>query len=69
MAYTLRQWRAIRNMSQEQLAEAIGKTNMTISNWETGKTEPSYSELVKLSLVLNTNGIDNILLPVRLTLS
>ena len=56
-------------MSQEQLAEAIGKTNMTISNWETGKTEPSYSELVKLSLVLNTNGIDNILLPVRLTLS
>lgn len=67
MAYTLKQWRAIRNMSQEQLAEAISRTSMTISLWETGKSEPKYSDLIKLSQVLNTNGIDNIILPINLS--
>ena len=52
MKRTLKEWRELRYMSQEQLAEAINRTNMTISLWETGKSEPKYSDLVKLSQVL-----------------
>ena len=65
MKRTLKEWRELRYMSQEELGEAIGKTNMTISLWETGKSEPKYSDLVKMSQVLKTGGIDNILLPER----
>lgn len=65
MKRTLKEWRELRYMSQEQLAEAIGRTNMTVSLWETGKSEPKYSDLVKLSQVLRTKGIDNIILPIR----
>lgn len=67
MAYTLKQWRMLRNMSQEQLAEAIGRTSITISLWETGKSEPKYSDLIKMSRVLKTEGIDNIILPINLS--
>lgn len=63
MKYTLKQWRGVRNISQEKLAELIGKTNMTISMWETGKAEPKWSDLVKLAQVLETGGIDNIAMP------
>lgn len=65
MKKTLKEWRELRYMSQEQLAEKIGRTNMTVSLWETGKSEPKYSDLVKLSQVLKTKGIDNIILPTR----
>ncbi len=65
MKRTLKEWRELRYMSQEQLAELIGRTNMTVSLWETGKSEPKYSDLVKLARVLKTNGIDNIILPIR----
>lgn len=65
MKRTLKEWRELRYMSQEQLAEAINRTNMTISLWETGKSEPKYSDLVKLSQVLKTKGIDNIIMPAR----
>lgn len=65
MKRTLEEWRELRYMTQKDLADAIGKTNMTISLWETGKSEPKYSDLVKLSQVLKTKGIDNILLPTR----
>lgn len=62
MKYTLKQWRGIRNVSQEELAKAIGKTNMTISLWETGKAEPRWSDLIKIEQFLGTGGIDNILM-------
>ena len=63
MKYTIKQWRGIRGLSQKDLAKAIGKTDMTISLWETGKTEPAWSDLVKISQALNTGGIDNIVMP------
>lgn len=41
------------NMTQEQLAEAIGVTNKSISRWENGKTMPDISMLKDLSNKLN----------------
>ena len=36
-------------LTQEQAAKAIGKTKQTIVNWETGKTDIKYSDLIRLS--------------------
>lgn len=36
------------NMTQEQLAEALGVSNKTISKWENGKCMPDYSIIQKL---------------------
>ena len=48
MEYTLKQWRAIRGLSQTELAESIGKTQITVSNWETGKTAPTVLQMQKM---------------------
>ncbi|MBO0952992.1 helix-turn-helix domain-containing protein [Fibrella forsythiae] len=41
--------------TQGYLAEMLGKKHrMTISSWETGKAEPSMSELQQLATLLNT---------------
>lgn len=44
------------NLSQEQLADAMAKSGKTVvSAWETGKSEPSLSDLRKLADVLKTS--------------
>ncbi|QRQ99937.1 helix-turn-helix domain-containing protein [Dyadobacter sandarakinus] len=43
------------NMSQEQLAAIMDKAGRaTISNWETGKNEPTLTEFKKLAEILKT---------------
>lgn len=41
------------DLTQEQLAEKIGKTSQFISNIETGKRKPSLSTLLNIAKVLN----------------
>lgn len=44
--------RACRNntgMKQKEFAAAVGVTLNTVSNWERGKTEPTISQLRKIS--------------------
>lgn len=41
------------NLTQEELAEKIGKTSQFISNIETGKRKPSLTTLIELSKILN----------------
>lgn len=36
-------------LSQKELAEMLGVATTTISNWESGKTEPVLSQLRRLS--------------------
>ena len=68
MKYTLKQWRTLKGMSQTELADAVGVTYVTMNRWENGKGKsPRYVDLVKLSTVLETGGIDNIIMPYDLT--
>lgn len=42
-----------RNLTQEQLSEQFGVSNMTISKWENGKCMPDYSLIQKLCEALD----------------
>ena len=64
---TIAQWRGLKGMSQTELAEAISKTQKTISAWETGKTEPRPSDLDAIHRALRLRATDHILLQKDLT--
>ena len=49
----LHQLRKEKGLTQQQLADLIGKSKTAISNYESGRIEPSIEELIKLSKVLN----------------
>ncbi len=42
-------------LSQEDLAEKVGVTRQTISNWELGETQPNVEQLKKLSEVFKVS--------------
>jgi transcriptional regulator with XRE-family HTH domain len=44
--------RNARNLSRPEIAEATGIGKTTLSNWESGHTEPGLANLVKLAQVL-----------------
>lgn len=48
--YTLRKGKGL---SQEKLAEKVGVTRQTISNWELGETSPNPEQLILLSGALD----------------
>lgn len=52
---TLREWRAIRLLTQEELAQKIGVTFYTISNWELGIKQPRYKNLRALAGALDVH--------------
>ena len=54
----LRQIRRFKNLTQEQLAEAIGVSVEFISNIERGINAPSFDTLEKLSEFLNVSYVD-----------
>ena len=43
-----------KGLTQFQLAEMIGATNQTISEYERGRAKPSYDNMVKISEILET---------------
>lgn len=36
-------------LTQKELAKILGVSNVTVVNWESGKTEPNLSQLKKIS--------------------
>lgn len=50
---TVRAWRLIRGMTQDQLATAVGVTSISVGNWENGRNEPSARQLEALSAALD----------------
>jgi transcriptional regulator with XRE-family HTH domain len=56
----IKKYREDFNLSQEQLAQMVNITRPSISNWENGKSEPSSSQLYKLSEIFKTS-MDDIL--------
>lgn len=63
MKATLKQWRGLRGMTQEDLAEAVGVSPTTVSQWETGKTPPRKKNKARLRAVLNLDKDDSIIVP------
>lgn len=49
------QARADAGLSQVELAQKMGVSNVTINNWETGRREPSLKKLKKLSMLLGVS--------------
>ncbi|MFH5834531.1 helix-turn-helix transcriptional regulator [Proteiniclasticum sp. C24MP] len=43
-----------KGLTQFQLAELIGATNQTISEYERGRVKPSYDNMKKISEILDT---------------
>lgn len=44
----LREVRKNKGLKQQEIAELLGVKRNTYSDWENGKTEPSFESLVKL---------------------
>lgn len=43
------------DMTQKAFAEKIGVTESTVSNWVTGKTEPSMSDLIRTATLFKVS--------------
>lgn len=50
------------NLSQEKVAKKMKKSKLTINNWENGKTEIDYANLITLCNLYSVT-IDDIILP------
>ena len=48
------QLRKKRGLTQQQIADEIGVNRGSYSNWEKGKREPSFENLIKLADILDT---------------
>ena len=48
---TLKAARINSGLDQKEFATFIGVSNLTVSNWELGKTEPNLTQLKKISEV------------------
>lgn len=52
-AWNLKMLREEERLTQEKLAERIGVSQKTLSSWETGRTEPTIGDVIKLCHTLN----------------
>ena len=52
----LRTLRQEKDLSQKQLAQAVGVSPGNISDWESGRAKPGYDALVKLTVALKVSG-------------
>lgn len=55
LSQRIRELRIAKNMSQVKLAELIGVTKQSVSNWENDNIQPSVDMLLKLSDVLGAS--------------
>lgn len=50
----LKEMRLKRGLTQKELGEKVGVKQNTFTNWEKGKREPNFDNLIKLANILNT---------------
>ena len=65
--HTLKQWRQLAGLTQEQLSEALKANGLdtarsTIVSWESGRTQPNAEAIAELEKVLKIKWSDDILL-------
>lgn len=51
----LKEMRLKRGMTQKELGEKVGVKQNTFTNWENGKREPNFDNLIKLADILDTS--------------
>ena len=51
----LKQLRQKKGLTQQEIADLVHVNRVTYTNWEKGKREPSFENLVKLASVLGTS--------------
>jgi transcriptional regulator with XRE-family HTH domain len=61
---SIQELRAVRGWSQEDLADALGVTQATISNWERGRSQPTIMQFGALAIRFGVS-IGSISLPPR----
>ena len=49
----LRRWRRFRDLTQQDLADKLELTSVTISNFERGNTGPNFTTLEKITRILD----------------
>ena len=50
-----------RGMTRKKLAEAIGRSEPTISNWEKGVSEPTATDIANIEKVLSIKWSDDVI--------
>lgn len=55
LSQRIRETRLARKISQVDLANALGVTKQSVSNWENDNIQPSIEMLIRLSQVLSTS--------------
>ena len=46
------------NLTQKELAEKVGVSMNTVARWERNESEPSWSDFIKVCVVLGMNPLD-----------
>ena len=64
MRISIKAARVNAEMTQEELADKLGVNKTTIINWESGKSEPAWSQLKRIS-ELSGIPIDYIFVPIK----
>lgn len=54
----LAEWREDKGLTQQQLADRMGTTDVTISRWETGKRRPDDDARVAIAEALGIDPLD-----------
>lgn len=54
----LAEWRLEKGLTQEQLAQRLGTSHVTISRWETGKRQPDLKAQEAISEKLGIDAVD-----------
>ncbi|MFA0098524.1 helix-turn-helix domain-containing protein, partial [Vibrio splendidus] len=54
IGYRIKKLRLNKDLSQQELANLVGVTNVSVSQWERGETEPRGKQLPKLCQALST---------------
>ena len=62
-SFNIRRLRVDRNLTQQQVADAVGTTRTTVSNWEKGVSYPYFLDLLKLANSLGASLNDLVALP------
>lgn len=61
--YTLKQYRVLADMSQEELADALGIDRTTLAVWESGKLPKTFEKIAKIEELFNIRIADDFLMP------